>query len=140
MRIGDYGVIMKTVKFAILAAAALCAAGCVHTVTDQNPGPMPAYRDRIEAKYDQPAKKVYEAAKRAINSYGNITREGSLTGGVAEVLTLEGSINQKRVWMRIEPAQPPTTVVTIQIRAPAGGTDLTLAHDLQKQIAFELTP
>ena len=131
---------MKTVKFAILAAAALCAAGCVRTVTDQNPGSMPAYRDRIETKYEQPAQKVYEAAKRAINSFGNITREGTLTGGANQIFTLEGSINQKRVWLRVEAVKPAASVVTIQIRAAVGGTDLTLARDLEKQIAFELTP
>jgi hypothetical protein len=132
--------IMKTGKLAILAAVALAAAGCVSTVTDEQPGSMPAYRDRIDAHYDQPLNKVYAAAKRALNSYGNITREGSLLVSGNEVLTLEGLLNQKRVWMRAEATKPGATKVTIQIRAPMGGTDLEMARELEKQIAFELTP
>jgi hypothetical protein len=131
---------MKKEMFAVLAAVALGTAGCVSNVTQSKPGSPPAYRDRIEASYGQPAAKVFEAAKRAVNSYGNIVREGSLIVGTNEVFTLEGSINQSRIWMRIEPAKPPTTTVTIQVRGAVGGTDLELACELKERIAFELTP
>jgi hypothetical protein len=131
---------MKKEMFAVLAAVALGAAGCVSDVTQSKPGSMPGYRDRIAAQYSQPAAKVFEAAKRAVNSYGNVVREGSLVVGTNEVFTLEGTINQSRIWMRVEPAKPATTTVTIQVRGAVGGTDLELARELKERIAFELTP
>jgi hypothetical protein len=131
---------MKKTMFAVLAGAALCVAGCVSTVTEQTPGRMPAYRDRSERRYDYPLDKVYEAAKRAVTSYGNITKEGSWYTSTNEVRILEASINQRGVWMRLESMSPSATLVLTQVRAKMGGTDLDLAHEVEDRIAFELKP
>ena len=77
----------------IAAGLALCLAGCVSKVTQDNPGRPPAYRDRIEAQYKQSAAKVFEAAKRAFNSFGNITRESSPGPSAAQLWFIEGLIN-----------------------------------------------
>ncbi len=130
---------MKKTLIAVLAVAC-CAAGCVSTVTERNPGKMPAYRDRSDRRYDYPLDQVFEAAKRAINSYGNITKEGSWFTSTNEVRTLEASINQFGVWMRLEGLSPSATLVITQVRAPLGGTDLARAHELENRIAFELKP
>lgn len=131
---------MKKEIFAVLAGVAICVVGCVSKVTEQHPGPMPAYRDRVENRYDRPLNDVFEAAKRALNSYGNITAEGAFATGTNQVRTLAGRVNQNGVWMRIESVTPVVTSVTVQMRSPLGGTDLTMAQDLQKGIAFELAP
>jgi hypothetical protein len=130
---------MKKLMLAVLAGAALGVTGCVSSkVTDQNPGKMPAYRDRVESRYERPLNEVFEATKRALNSYGNITEEGSLFAGTNQVRTIAGSINQRGVWMRLEGLAPSVTSVTIQIRAKLGGTDLRMAHELEDRIKLEL--
>jgi hypothetical protein len=122
----------------ILAGAALCLAGCVNTVTQDNPGKPPAYRDRIEAQYKQPAQKVFEAAKRAFTSFGNITRESASVSSAAQLCYIEGAINQDRVYIRIEGISPSSTKMIVQVRAPMGGTNLQMANEIQRQTEVEL--
>ncbi len=132
---------MKKETLAVLAAAALCVFGCKSsTVADRQPGPMPGYRDRTERRFDRPLNDVFAAAKRAFVSYGNITAENSFFSTTNQVHTLAGLVNQSRVWMRIEGVTPTATLVTVQIRAKMGGTDLAMAEELENRIAFELTP
>lgn len=131
---------MKKETFAVLVGVALCIVGCVGTVTEPKPGPMPAYRDRVESRYDRPLNDVFEAAKRALNSYGNITAESEFSTGTNQVRTLAGSVNQAKVWLRIEGVKPSVTSVIVQLRSQLGGTDLTMAHELEKRIALELSP
>jgi hypothetical protein len=54
------------------------------------------------------------------------------------VRTVEGKINQRNVWIRIEGINPNVTEVTVQTRTPGGAGDLTLAHEIEKQIALRL--
>ena len=122
----------------ILAAATLGVAGCVSKVTQDNPGRPPAYRDRIESQYKQPAEKVFEAAKRAFNSFGNITRESSSVSSAAQLCFIEGLINGNRIYIRIEGTSPTSTRMIIQVRAPGGGTNLQMANELHRQTEIEL--
>ena len=101
---------------------------------------MPAYRDRVERRFDRPLDAVFAASKRALNSYGTITGESAFSTSTNQVRTLMGSINQSKVWMRIEGVAPSATLVTVQMRAALGGTDLTMAQELENRIALELTP
>ena len=131
---------MKKETFALLAGAAFCVVGCVSTVTEPNPGSKPAYCDRAESRFDHPLNDVFVAAKRALNSYGTITGESEFAAGPNQVRTLSGSVNQTKVWMRIEGVKPSVTTVVIQIRRPMGGTDLTMAQELEKGILLQLAP
>jgi len=130
---------MKKGLILILAGAALGLTGCVSKVTEDNPGKPPAYRDRIESQFQHPATKVFEAAKRAFNSYGNITRESSSVSGAAQLCYIEGNLNQDRVFIRIEGAGPTTTRMIVQVRAPMGGTNLRMANELISRTEFELS-
>lgn len=123
----------------ILAGAALCLAGCVSKITQDNPGQPPAYRDRMDAQFQQPAQKVFEAAKRAFNSYGTITRESSSISTANQLCYVEGTLNENRVYIRIEGVSAAATKMVVQIRAPFGGTDLQMANELIKRTEFELT-
>ena len=131
---------MKKEAFALVVGAALCVVGCVSTVTEPNPSSKAAYCDRVESRWDRPVDDVFAAAKRALNSYGNITGESAFAAGTNQVRTLSGSVNQNKVWMRMEGVKPSATSVVIQIRRPMGGTDLSLAHELEKGIALQLAP
>jgi hypothetical protein len=131
---------MKKEAFAWVAGVALCVVGCVSTVTEPTPGRMPAYRDRVERRFDRPLNEVFEASKRALNSYGNITAESAFATSTNQVRTLSGSVNQAKVWMRIEAVKASVTSVTVQMRAALGGTDLAMAQELENRIALELSP
>lgn len=131
---------MKKQTFAVLAGVALCVVGCVSTVTEPKPGSLPAYRDRVERRFDRPLNDVFAASKRALNTYGNITGESAFSTATNQVRTLSGLVNQNKVWMRIEGVTPSATLVTVQMRAALGGTDLTMAQELENRIALELAP
>jgi hypothetical protein len=131
---------MKKIAFAILAGVALGVAGCASNVAEPTPGSMSGYRDRVERRFDRPLNVVFEASKRALNTYGIITAESAFSAATNQVRTLSGTVNRSKVWMRIEGAAPSATLVTVQMRAALGGSDLTMANELQNRIALELTP
>jgi len=131
---------MKKVTFAILACVALGVVGCVSNVAERRPGSMAGYRDRVQRRFDRPVSDVFGASKRALIAYGNITGESAFSTATNEVRTLSGAVNQSKVWMRIEGLTPSATLVTVQIRAAMGGTDLTMADELENRIALELAP
>jgi len=122
----------------LLLVTACWVAGCVHTVTENQPGPKPAYRDRVEARYQKSVDQVFVASKRALTSFGNVTSEGTVFASTNQVRIAEGMVNQRRVYMRIEEINPQVTSVVIQVRTRSGGTDLRIATDLVQRIAVEL--
>lgn len=117
---------------------ALGLVGCVHTVTENQPGQLPAYRDRLEMSYQKPVDVVFEAAKRALTSFGNITAEGKVFTGTNEVRVVEGAVNGRSVFMRLEQIDPQVTSAIIQVRTKMGGTDLRIAKDIVQRIPVEL--
>ena len=52
--------------------------------------------------------------------------------------TVEGKVNGRRVWVRVTEREPNVSQVLVQTRNSAGGSDLDLAHELEKQIALKL--
>jgi hypothetical protein len=127
---------MKMKFFALLMAAGLAAlvAGCVSTVDGRSQVGLPFLKDTVEGRYERPAAAVVAAAKEVLRFNGTLTAENTLN------LSLEAKIDQKSVFVRvleIDPAKPVTGVI-VQTRTPAGGTDIDLAHEIEKQIALKL--
>jgi len=129
---------MKTMFNVLLVAMAVGVAGCVNTVTQNQPGRMPDYKDRLEARYQRSVPEVFEASKRALNSFGNITSEGQIFVGTNEVRIVEGAINGRNIYMRIEGVEPKVTSAIVQVRTKMGGTDLKTAKEVIQRIAVEL--
>ena len=123
----------------MLAGAAICLTGCVGTVTEQKANGVPVFRDRIEGRYERPINQVFDASKRALNAFGNMTSEGSLHTSSNQVRTLEGYVNQNTIYMRVEAVTPSITSIIVQVRSKWGGTDIQTAHDLEKRVALELS-
>lgn len=121
----------------VLAAATLLA-GCVSTVNDRKTGAVPFVKDKVEARYERPATQVHEAAKQVIQFNGTLLRDTSLLGNTNTTFALEGKVNQRTVWVRVEALDARLTLVQVQARTKAGGTDLDLVHELDKQIALRL--
>ncbi len=129
---------MKTTIFAILLGAVLTGAGCVSTVDEHKTAGVPFVRDRVGGQYERTVDQVAQAAKQVITSNGVLVNESTLYNRTNAVKTVEGKVNQRSVWVRIEGVDPKVTAVTVQTRTSGGGTDIDLAHEIEKQIALKL--
>jgi hypothetical protein len=52
---------------------------------------------------------------------------------------LQGKVNDCNVWLRVETVDPQITQVTVQARTKWGNSDIDLAHELEKEIALQLS-
>jgi hypothetical protein len=133
---------MNTKIFAGLLGLAIVVTGCVSTVTGQKTAAVPFLKDRIESRYERPAEQVFQAGKDVIAFNGTLITEGTLFGQTnamgGTVKTIQGKVNQRTVWIRVEQVDPKITAVAVQTRTPAGGSDIDLAAELDKQIALKL--
>lgn len=129
---------MKNLMRLLLLGVTLSLVGCVGKVTEEKPGAKPGYKDRIEARYQRKIDLVFEASKRALSSYGNVTRVSNVLASTNDVRTVEGYINGQAVYIRIEKVDPKTTAAVIQVRTKLGGTDLRTASEMAQEIAVQL--
>src|SRR6185295_3645259 len=121
---------MKTEIFSLLAVSGLAVliAGCVNTVDGRkNPG-VPFVKDKIEGSYERPVARVFAAAKEVLAFNGVLTGENTLNN------SLEAKVNTRTVWVRVDKIDEEVTRVIVQVRANAGGADIDLAHEIEKQI------
>ena len=132
-----HGARMNTKFLAVIAGAAVVAAGCVGTVTGQKTAGVPFVNDRLEGRYERTPTQLLEAAKAVLLFNGTLLAESTLHG-TNTVLALEGKVNQRTVWISVQPVDAKVTSVIVQARTKGGGTDLPLCHELDKQIALKL--
>ena len=121
---------------------AIAVTGCVETVTGRKTAAVPFLKDRIESRYERPSDQVFQAAKEVVAFNGTLVNEGILygqTNAIGNVIkTVEGKVNQRTVWVRIEQIEPRITAVAVQTRTSGGGSDIELAAEIDKQIALKL--
>jgi hypothetical protein len=129
---------MKTTIYAILLGALLAGAGCVSTVDERKTAGVPFIKDRVGGRYERSVDQVTQAAKQVVTTNGVLINESTLYNQTNAVKTVEGRVNQRTVWVRIEYVDPKVTEVTVQTRTSGGGSDIDLAHELEKQIALKL--
>lgn len=128
---------MKTNFLAVIAGFAIVAAGCVDTASGRKTGAVPWVKDKFESRYERPAGQVLQAAKEVLLTNGTLLNE-STVHGTNTVLALEGRVNQRKVWIGVQQEDAKVSLVVVQARTKAGGTDLELCRDLDKQIALKL--
>jgi uncharacterized protein DUF3568 len=128
-------------KLAVLGLAVL-AAGCVGTVSGRKTAGVPFVKDTIKSKYERPAEEVFQSAREVIQFNGVMVSDGTLYGRTNTVNSLarilEGRVNQRTVWVRVEQVNPKITEVAVQTRTQGGGSDIELAAEIDKQIALKL--
>ncbi len=129
---------MKTKFFAALIGLSIVAAGCVRTVDGKHTGATTFGKDTTESRYERSVDQVCEAAKQVMQDNGVLLRESTLLGGTNAARSFEGKVNQRTVWIRVEPVDSKVTSIIIQARNKWGGRDLDLIHELDKQIALKL--
>jgi hypothetical protein len=129
---------MKTTIVAILAGVILVAAGCVRTVNERKTGGVPFIKDRVEGRYERSVDQIFQAARDVVRDNGVLVNESTIYSQTNAVKTVEGKVNQRSVWIRVEAVDPKVSQVTVQTRTSGGGSDVDLAHELEKQIALKL--
>ena len=125
---------MRT-KWILALVAGLQAAwlmGCVSTVDGRHRAGVPFTKDTIEARYERPPMEIWKVAKEVIGYNGQLSSEDVLKN------TLQGSVNTRTVWVRVEPLDDRITRVIVQSRTKSGGADLEMAGEIDKQIALRL--
>ena len=128
---------MKILLGLVGAVASFAFIGCVDTVTDRKTHWVPA-KDTIEGRYERSVDQVHAAAIEVIKFDGTLVNESVIHSETNTVKTVEGRINQRNVWVRVEQVDPKVTSVKVQTRTPGGGTDIDLAHQVEKEIALKL--
>ena len=130
---------MKTIIWMVLAASLWMVCGCVDTVNDRKTAGFPWVEDSVESRYpDRTQEDVLEASKAVLAKMGVLNAESTLYGQTNQVKALEGKVNQRSVWIRIEALNPKLTSAVVQTRTAGGGSDMDLAHEIDKQIALKL--
>lgn len=105
--------------------------GCVSTVDGRHRAGVPFINDTVEGRYERSVLECWAAVKDVLAFNGQVTSEDHQRS------TLQASINQRNVWVKVEPLDQRVTRVIIQTRI-SGGTDRQLAAELKSQVAIRL--
>jgi len=129
---------MKIFLALIGTVSTLALLGCVETVSNRKTVGVPYIKDTIEGRYERPLDQVHQAALDVIKFNGTLVNESIIHSETNTVKTVEGRVNQRNVWVRVEQVDPKVTSVKVQTRTPNGGSDIDLAHQIEKEIALKL--
>jgi len=122
-----------------LVATLVLSTGCVNTVSGRKTAAVPLVRDSVEGKYERPVSQVYQAAKEVISFNGKLTNEVTrYSDDAVSVMALEGYVQERKVYIGVKQEDPTVTSIVVQVRTSGGGTDLDLAHEIEKQVALKL--
>jgi hypothetical protein len=123
---------LKLIALGTLTVLAGLLSGCVTSLDGRQTAGIPFVKDKIEARYERSPMEIWSAAKEVLNFNGKLYSEDVLKS------TLEASVNERTVWVKIEPVDQTMTRVIVQARTKGGGTDVDLASEIDKQIALRL--
>ena len=129
---------MKQKIFAVLAGASIVATGCVQTVSDTSTFAVSFNRDSVAGRYNRSCDEVYQAAYKVIQTDGALVKEYIPHETTNSVRSVEGRVNNHKVWVRVEEIDPKVSQVDVEARTSGGMPDIDLAHQLEKEIALEL--
>lgn len=129
---------MKTKIFAVLAGAAIVATGCVKTVSDTHSFSTSWGKNSVAGRYQRPLDEVYRASVTVMQNNGVLVNEFIPHDSTNSVRSLEGRVNNEKVWMRVQEIDLKTSQVDVQALSKWGQSDLDLVHQLEKEIALQL--
>jgi hypothetical protein len=130
---------MKMKIFMAFLGMAIITTGCIRTVSGTRVAGVPFQKDRVEGRYQRSFDQVYQASLQVIRNNGTMLTEFIPHDTTNNVRALQGKVNQRNVWVQIAAVGPQVTQVTVQARTKWGNRDLDLAHELEKEIALQLT-
>ena len=115
-----------------LALVTTALVGCYKTQEGRRRAGIPGIKDTIESRYERPVGQVYESARATLAYNGAITEQND----VARVL--QAKVNNRTVWVRVDEVEPNVTRIFVQARRSGARGDITLASEIDKQIALRL--
>jgi hypothetical protein len=129
MKITDF----KPVLAAAISASALLVCGCVRTLDDHTKAAWPLTGAGIvPERYERSVDQVHTAALWVLKNRGKLIMDDSVTH------TLKAMINERTVFVRVTKVDDKTTALDVQARTTLA-SDNDLAHEIDKQIALQLT-
>lgn len=129
---------MKKEFLAVLAVAAIVAVGCVHTVSDTSTFAVSYGRDSVAGRYNRPFDEVYQSAFKVLKTDGAVTKEYVSHTYTNNVRSVEGRVDDRKVWIRVEEIDPRISQVDVEARTKWGRVDIDVVHQIEKEIALEL--
>ena len=129
---------MKTKNFVVALLTLVVAVGCVKTVNDRRTVADPFVNDKLENRYERTMDQAYSASVDVLKVMGAVEREAIINPGTNQVKTIEGRVNKRKVWVRVQSVDPKVTAVTVQVRTSSGASDKPLTHEIATQIALKL--
>src|ERR1700748_2691677 len=129
---------MKITIFAAFAVATLIAAGCASTVANTDTFATTWSQDSVAGRYKRTVDQVYQASVAVVNQNGVVSTEYIPHDTTNTVRSLEGRVNDRKVWVRVTMVDPSTSQVDVQARSKWGVSDIDLSHELEKEIALKL--
>ena len=130
---------MNLKNFAVLAGAAVLAAGCVSTVSDTSTFAVsPAARDSVAGRYQRPVDQVYQASIAVVKDNGVLIKEFIPHDTTNYVRSLEARVSDCKVWIRVQEIDPQVSQVDVQARTKGGRVNVDLVHELEKEVALKL--
>jgi len=116
----------------------LLATGCIHTVSGTTTPAMSIGHDSYSNRYERTPEQAYQAAVTVIKNNGVLLTEYIPHDNTNSVRSLYGKVNQKNVWINVQPVDSKITEVTVQSRSSAGFRYQDLVHELATEIALQL--
>jgi hypothetical protein len=117
----------------LVALAALVFSGCVETLDNRHRATWnPVAKDRVEGRYDRPPLEIWAAAKDVLKHQGNLVGEDTLKN------VLQGSVDQRTIWVKVDEFDAKATRVLVQAHTKGGLPDLEMAGYIKEQIAIRL--
>ena len=131
---------MKSFVLAVLGGALLLGSGCVRTVNDSHTGAIWFGQDKFDQHFPRSVDQVYAAASFVVSGDGALLSEYIPHDTTNEVHCLQGRVNNRDVWIRVESVShsPEVTAVIVQARTQDHTGDARLANQLDTEIAVEL--
>jgi hypothetical protein len=124
---------MKIAFFALLCGLLAFSAGCVKTVAGGHKAAVPfSGKDKIEGRYERTVVQVFDAAKSVLARLGALNSEDTINR------TLTAKVDTRSIWVKVAEVDKNVTSVTVQARTKGGSSDLTLAAQIEKEIALAL--
>ena len=129
--IGMTRMTFRLVLFGLIAILAFSNFGCINTPVGNKFG-VPVTRDKIISRYERPLDQILNSAREVLSRIGTITNDDIITK------TLTARIDKRTVYVTVKEVEPLVTEVVVQARTSRGTGDLTMASEVDKQIALGL--
>ncbi len=129
---------MKKIIFAVFAGVVIVAAGCVKTATGTHSPAITWSKDSVDGRYQRSVDQVYQASVKVITDNGVIIQEYIPHDTTNTTRSVHGKVNEKNVWISVVAVDPTITQVVVQSRSTMGVSDISLSHELEKEIALQL--